>query len=877
MLSPTAKLTMIHSPSTATLLTALTFCLAGQLPLAEIFAAEAPAPEVHQVPPLSPEEELKTIQLPDGYRLELVLSEPEIKEPVTAVFDGNGRMYVVEMRTYMQDIDGTGEHDPTSRISRHESTKGDGVFDRHTVYLDNLVLPRMVLPLDDRVLVNITDTADITIHRDSKGNGVADEGKVWFAGGPRGGNLEHQASGLVWGLDNWIYTTYNSYRLRWNGKGDPLKENTAPNGGQWGLAQDDYGKMWWSNAGGEKGLWNYQTPILYAAINVSSQKPEDFDAVWPLVGLADVQGGTNRFRPEDKTLNHFTGCAGQTVYRGDRLPSELYGNVFLPEPVGRLIRRATVKVEDGITKVNNPYPKSELIRSTDPNFRPLNMTTGPDGCLYIVDIYRGIIQEGNWVQEGSFLRARVKENGLQNNISRGRIWRLTHKDFQLGPQPHMLDETPAQLVEHLEHPNGWWRDTAQRILIVKGDQSVVPALVKMVDTSKNHLARLHAMWTLEGLDALTPELVRQRLHDEHPMVRAGAIRAAETLLKKGNDGLVGEIQALAHDADPTVVLQVVMTSKLLNWPDWKKNAQSVIFTSPSQGVKEIGSQLLVEPPKIVGKFDRNQMSQITRGQETFRSLCFACHGFDGKGMPMPGREGVTMAPPLSGSKTVVQGDAVLRVLLQGLAGPVDGKTYEAQMVTMGTNSDDWIADIACYVRKAFGNQGALVTKEEVKKLRAVTKARTAPWTIEELRAGYPGPIENRREWTLSASHNEKDLSKAIDGDEATRWSSNKAQAPGMWFQIELPAETEVAGVVLDCSKSANDYPRGYKVELSNDGSTWDKPILQGQGNNSVTELMLPKPAKTKFIRITQTGEAKGTFWSIHELHVLKPAVALAGK
>ncbi len=230
-----------------------------------------------------------------------------------------------------------------------------------------------------------------------------------------------------------------------------------------------------------------------------------------------------------------------------------------------------------------------------------------------------------------------------------------------------------------------------------------------------------------------------------------------------------------------------------------------------------------------------------------------------------------MAPPLAGSKTVVQGDAILKVLLQGLSGPVNGKTYEAQMVSMGTNPDQWIADIASYVRKAFGNQGALVTKDDVKKLRALTKAHTAPWTIEELRAGYPSPMEDRAAWKLSASHNEKDLAKCVDGDDTTRWSSNKPQAPGMWFQIELPAATEVAGLVLDSSKSGNDYPRGYKVELSNDGSAWEKPVLQGEGNNAVTELIFPKPAKTKFIRITQTGEAKGTFWSIHELEVLKPA------
>lgn len=198
-----------------------------------------PSAPPRQVPTLSPQEELKTFQLPAGYKLELVLDDTQIKEPVTCVFDGNGRMYVAEMRSYMQDIDGKNELTPTSRISLHQSTKGDGTFDKHSVYLDNLLLPRMILPLDDRVLVNVTNTSDITLHRDTNGDGKADTSSVWFSGGPRGGNLEHQPSGLVWGLDNWIYTTYNNYRLRWNGDSAPLKGDTANNGGQWGLAQDD--------------------------------------------------------------------------------------------------------------------------------------------------------------------------------------------------------------------------------------------------------------------------------------------------------------------------------------------------------------------------------------------------------------------------------------------------------------------------------------------------------------------------------------------------------------------------------------------------------------------------------------------------------------
>ena len=177
------------------------------------------------VPALSPEQELKTIQLPPGYSLELVLSERDgIREPVNVTFDGNGRMYVAEMRSYMQDIDGANEHDPIGVVSRHESTKGDGHYDKHTIFADKLLLPRMVLPLDDRVLINETDTNDNFTCRDTNGDGVADKKELWFAGGPRGGNLEHQQSGLIWCLDNWIYQTTATVRLRWNGAQQALSE-----------------------------------------------------------------------------------------------------------------------------------------------------------------------------------------------------------------------------------------------------------------------------------------------------------------------------------------------------------------------------------------------------------------------------------------------------------------------------------------------------------------------------------------------------------------------------------------------------------------------------------------------------------------------------
>jgi len=149
------------------------------------------------VPYLSPEAEAKTFVLPEGYRLELVLSDPVIREPVMAKFDGNGRMFVAEMRTYMQDIDGQNQLTTNSRVSLHGSSKGDGVFDQHTVFVDHLLLPRMILPVRDGLLVNETNSNDIWLYRDTDGDGVSDQKQLFYEGGPRGENLEHQPNGLT--------------------------------------------------------------------------------------------------------------------------------------------------------------------------------------------------------------------------------------------------------------------------------------------------------------------------------------------------------------------------------------------------------------------------------------------------------------------------------------------------------------------------------------------------------------------------------------------------------------------------------------------------------------------------------------------------------
>ena len=843
-------------------------------------AAQPPGdfPKQPPVPYLSVEESLKRFQIQDGYRLEPVLTEPIIKEPVAIAFDGNGRMFVAEMRTYMQEIDGKGELEPSSRVSLHWSSKGDGVYDRHSVFADKLVLPRMILPVDGGLLINETDTQDIFLYRDTNGDGVSDSKQLVFAGGPRGGNLEHQQSGLIWSMDNWLYSTYNAWRLRLKGT-NVVKEPTAPNGGQWGLTQDDHGKPWFVNAGGERGPLNFQQPIAYGAFNVDDQFAPGFAEVWPLVPIPDVQGGPIRFRPVEKTLNHFTATCGAEVYRGDRLPADLRGDLLFGEPVGRLIRRTKIEVTDGITRLSNPYEKSEFIRSSDPNFRPVNMATAPDGSLYIVDMYRGIIQEGNWVRPGSYLRKVVQQYGLDQNAGRGRIWRLTHKDFKTGPQPKLQDESAVQLVARLEHPNGWWRDAAQKLLVLRNDPAAVAPLVRMARSNRDHLARLHALWTLEGMDALTPALVREKLKDTHPQLRVGAIRVAETLIKQGDNSLNADIRAMAADKDPNVVIQAMMTAKLLKWTDAKPFIEQTMSAHLSRGVNEIGRQMTAPPaPAPAAQFTAAERTLIQRGDAIYKELCFSCHGPDGKGTQLEGApKGSTIAPSFAGSQTVNgPAEGIVKVILHGLTGPVAGKAYDALMVPMKDNDDAWIASVASYVRTSFGNKGSVVDAKTVAAIRKANTNRTEPWTLDELVASMPRTLAFANSWKLTASHGADKAKAAFDGNLNTRYETGGSQAPGMWFQVELPEAATLSGIHLDSTKSPSDYPRGYKVELSDDGANWGTPVAAGRGNGPVTDISFA-PAKAKFVRITQTGAVDGLFWSIHEMQLVQPAIPWTAK
>ena len=270
-----------------------------------------------------------------------------------------------------------------------------------------------------------------------------------------------------------------------------------------------------------------------------------------------MQGGPERLRP-DTTLNHFTAANGQSIFRGDHLPRNLVNDYLIAEPVARILRRAKVVNTKGKRTLENVYNKEEFIASWDMNFRPVNTYTGPDGCLYIVDMHRGIIQEGTWTGEGSYLRKQILRLGLDKNIQHGRILRVTYDGMGRGPKPRMLDETTEQLVSHLEHPNGWWRDNAQKEIVLRNDQSVVPALKDMAVSSKDPLGRIHALWTLSGLNAVDQNLLLKVLKDDDAAVRKNAVWVSDTFLKNNDEKVLAAVSKLKDDADYDVRIQVLL-------------------------------------------------------------------------------------------------------------------------------------------------------------------------------------------------------------------------------------------------------------------------------------------------------------------------------
>jgi hypothetical protein len=355
----------------------------------------------------------------------------------------------------------------------------------------------------------------------------------------------------------------------------------------------------------------------------------------------------------------------------------------------------------------------------------------------------------------------------------------------------------------------------------------------------NLLARFHGMWTLEGLGALDAALVREQMKDPNPRMRIQAIRASEALFKQGDRSFADDYRAAAKDADVDVVLQAVLTLNFLRVEDAEAVLKATMATNQARGIQEIGKRVL---------------SNAARGR-----------GLPGltPSQPMTGAEpGAMMAPPLGGSPRV-QGhrDYVVKVLLHGLTGPLAGKTYTNVMVPMGTQTDEWIASVASYVRNDFGNTGAFVTPEDVARVRRTTASRASMWTAPEAEAALPRVVEPQPTWRATASVNPERAAQALT---TIGWSTAGAtEQAGTWFQVEIPEALNLAEIEFNTpglgrggrggrggAPAAPPQPRRYQVQLSMDGQTWSEPVAAGEIGTLVAAAF---PAqRARFVRVTQT-------------------------
>jgi mono/diheme cytochrome c family protein/glucose/arabinose dehydrogenase len=549
-----------------------TAVVVGQGPLSSPVNRPWP-PGVLEVPPespaLSPADALQTFYMPPGYRLELVAAEPLVQDPTVMDFDLEGRIWVTEMTGFVRDLGAPEPNlDRIGRVVVLEDTNDDGRMDRRTVFADGLILPRAVKVLDRGVLVG--EPGSLWWMRDTNGDLRADTKElVTNLYGRLHGSVEGNANSLLWGLDNWIHTANADVLLRY--KDGQFEVRRTLMRGEWGATQDDAGRVYRNT--NESALHVDFVPTPYYARHPTLLRTRgSYDAlrddenlvnlVWPV----RTNPGTNRayqvgIDRADGTLERFTAVCAPLVYRGHRLPAELYGNVFVAEPAANLVSRIVLEDNGATLTARKAYGVGEFLASTDERFRPVYLSNGPDGALYVVDMYRGIIQDRSSTTQ--YLRDYIVKKKLDAPIGMGRIYRVVHESIGREPRFSLAGATPEALVTVLSHPNGWRRDTAQRLIVERAGglspaarAKVVAALVDVARQAPDWRARIHALWTLDGIDAIEPDLVLSALGDRARDVRVAAIRIAERWLALASHPLQGAVIARTEDRDWAVRRQL---------------------------------------------------------------------------------------------------------------------------------------------------------------------------------------------------------------------------------------------------------------------------------------------------------------------------------
>ena len=724
-------------------------------------------------PVLAVADALKSFRLAPGFVIEAVAAEPLVDKPVCLDFDSSGRMWVCEMRGYMPDIDGKGESVPEGRIVILEDSDHDGKADKRTVFLDKLLLPRALAVFEDGVLF-IDEHRLCWIRR--QGDAPAGEPELIDSKLADTGNVEHKPNGLLANLDNRYYLAKSDKRLRRTAGAWEIE----PTGfrGQWGIARDDFGRLYHNN-NSTLLFGDLLAPNLLQGNPGVRMKYKDYtqlgsNLIWP----ARVTPGVNRayisksngfdsnvLDPKTYKLIRTTAAAGMTVYRGTNFPEAWHGTAFTTDPVGNLVKAIRIGEKDGMLKGGHPMGESEFLASTDERFRPVNAYTAPDGSLYILDMYHGIVQHKTYMS--TYLRDQILGRGLDAPaFGGGRIYRIRSSSGKIETLKNLAALQGPDLVKVLTHPNSWQREAAQRLLVARKDAATIPLLAKLADAGSS-LGRIHAIWTLEGIGALKAEHLVRAIQGHDAKLQSSALWAS-TRLAADELAKLEPVLSSAAPAAPEVAPYLARALGPLGTPAAFARLAALI-TSPgktnfvreaaisgldqheaafrdSQMKDSKDKQLLAwleqggqdanrESP-AASSLQGEELASYQRGKVMFHgeAACFGCHGVDGAGMP-------NLGPPLDASQWVTgQPETLVKILLHGLTGPVtvDGQTYTpaADMPGLAMNpamTDQALADIATYIRGEWSNKATPVPASLVKRQRELSKDRTGrAWTAKEL-------------------------------------------------------------------------------------------------------------------------------------------------
>ena len=684
------------------------------------------------------------------FSLELVASEPVVLDPVDLEFDEQGRVFVLEMPGY------PGDEEPVGRVVLLGDEDGDGRYETRTLFAEKLAATADSI-LSYRGGLLVASPPDLLFLEDTDGDGRADTREVVLSGFSVG-NPQHNLNGLNHGLDNWIYGANgggSGSQVFW--PEDPTRtiqihdndfrfhipsrrfERTGATAGGFEMTFDSWGRSFSTHNTEHVSLLVFPGRHLEnqpGALRNTRQLISDHGTDGPARIFPIGAQETRVNHPEQS--GHFSGACGITAYTGGVFGADFADNLFIADVVLNLVHRAVVVPDGSSLLASRARERVEFIASRDRSFRPVNMTVGPDGALYLLDMHRDVIEHPEWIPDE--IEATLD---LDAGKDEGRLYRITPRAGLPRLRPERDRACPAKLVEALGHPNKWWRDTAQRLLVESESTSVAPALREALSSSDDPHERLHALWTLEGLGLLESDDLAAALADTHPRLRENALVVAEQ--RVGDDpALMDAVARLVDDPDARVRMFVALALGSLD----DERARDALLTVAARDAADRWTRAA-----LLSGLDRDPLAAV-RGILERPSISEADGGMLVRHLsarvPGPGVDGLLVA--LAKPDTPAP---VVAAALAGLANGLDDGGRKTQ-VALSPTSERWIrslvVDAPDTLASAAGQAGQALglapTREETARLRracgdALDPERAVDERLEALGLCELAPFDQR--------------------------------------------------------------------------------------------------------------------------------------